>query len=236
MLADLQEKEIKNDSCNWYVLFSRIEKQWQLCDLLCEEGVHAFLPVMEYYRRDRKELDKKPMFPGYIFVRSEMNQKEFDRFLDSMEGRRWGFIKQLKDEGSTALTEEERGFFGTLLDESGEAKMSYGYLDGNGRAVVTHGPLAGFEKLTKKTDRHNHLAYLSFDFFDHPIKIGLTIMTIKELRFRNLCDEDIKMESPPGKRNRRDTEDTGKAVIYDEESDEDVEIDLKELISRMTQL
>ena len=93
-----------------------------------------------------------------------------------------------------------------------------------------------FEKLIKKTDRHNHLAYLSFDFFDHPIKIGLTIMPIKELRFRNLCDEDIKMEATPGKRNRRDTEDTGKAVIYDEESDEDVEIDLKELISRMTQL
>lgn len=221
---------------NWYILFVQTEKQWQLCSLLCGEGIHAFLPVMEYYRRDRKELDKKPMFPGYIFVRSEMKQEEFDRFLDSMEERRWGFIKQLQDKGRGALTEEEREFFGFLLDETGEAKMSYGYLNGNGRVVVTHGPLAGFEKLIKKTDRHNHLAYLSFDFFDRPIKVGLTIMTVKELRFRNLCDEDIKMETPPGKRDRRDADDTGKAVIYDEESDEEVEIDLKELISRMTQL
>ncbi|MDD6072358.1 MAG: transcription termination/antitermination NusG family protein [Clostridiales bacterium] len=236
MLEEFYEKTIDIDTFNWYVLFSRIEKQWQLCSLLCEEGVHAFLPVMEYYRRDKKELDKKPMFPGYVFVRSEMNQEEFDRFLDSMEGRRWGFIRQLKDEGRAALTEEERDFFRTLLDETGEAKMSYGYLDGNGRAVITHGPLAGFEKLIKKTDRHNHLAYLSFDFFDHPIKVGLTIMTIKELKFRNLCDEDTRLEVSFGKRNRKSTGDTGKAVIYDEESDEDIEIDLKELISRMTQL
>ena len=236
MPVEFKEKTVDRKACNWYVLFSRIEKQWQLCDILCQEGVHAFLPVMEYYRRDRKVLDKKPMFPGYIFVRSEMNQEEFDHFLDSLEGRRWGFIKQLKDEGSAALTEDERKFFGILLDESGETKMSYGYLNGRGRAVVTHGPLIRFERLIKKTDRHNHLAYLSFDFFDHPIQVGLTILTIQELRFRNLWDEDRKMEEFHGKRNRRDTEDTGKAVIYDEESEEDVEIDLKELIIRMTQL
>ena len=83
---------------NWYILFVQTERQSQLCSLLEQEGVHAFLPTMEYYRRDKKGLAEKPMFPGYIFVQSELDQKEFDSLLDSMEGRRWGLIRQLKEE------------------------------------------------------------------------------------------------------------------------------------------
>ena len=78
---------------NWYILFVQTEKQSQLCTLLEQEGVRAFLPMIEYYRRDRKGLAEKPMFPGYIFVQSEMDQEKFDNLLDSMEGRRWGLFK-----------------------------------------------------------------------------------------------------------------------------------------------
>ena len=79
---------------NWYILFVQIDKQSQLCSLLEQEGVRAFLPMTEYYRRDRKGLAEKPLFPAYIFVQSDLNLKEFDSLLDSLEGRRWGFIRQ----------------------------------------------------------------------------------------------------------------------------------------------
>ena len=54
---------------NWYILFVQTEKQRELCSLLEREGVHAFLPMMEYYRRDRKGLAEKTMYPG-IYLRS----------------------------------------------------------------------------------------------------------------------------------------------------------------------
>ena len=82
---------------NWYILFVQSEKQSRICDILCEEGVNAFLPMMEYYRRDMKGISRKPMFPGYIFVRTELVQKEFDNLVEALRGRCWGFIKQLKD-------------------------------------------------------------------------------------------------------------------------------------------
>ena len=125
---------------NWYILFVQTDKQSQLCSLLEQEGVRAFLPMTEYYRRDRKGIAEKPLFPGYIFIQTNLNQKEFDSLLDSMEGRRWGFIRQLKEEGTATLTEEERAFFQWLLDDDRTARMSYGYLNPSGKAVITYGP------------------------------------------------------------------------------------------------
>ena len=101
---------------NWYILFVQSERQSRICDILCEEGVNAFLPMMEYYRRDMKGITRKPMFPGYIFVRTELVQKEFDNLVEALRGRCWGFIKQLKDAGAAAMRAEEIEFFRFLLD------------------------------------------------------------------------------------------------------------------------
>lgn len=222
---------------NWYILFVQTEKQSQLCALLEQEGVHAFLPMMEYYRRDRKGLAEKPMFPGYIFVQSEMNQKGFDSLLDSMEGRRWGFIRQLKEEGGTALSEEERAFFRWLLNDSGTACMSYGYLNPAGKAVITYGPLIGCEKHIRKTDKHNRLVLMDFAFREEPVKLGLTILTLKELKEQELYTEETECKILRNKgKNAEKVSEERVATVFDEELQEDVEIDIEELISKMTQL
>ena len=223
---------------NWYILFVQAEKQSQLCTLLEQEGVHAFLPMIEYYRRDRKGLAEKPMFPGYIFVQSEMDQEKFDNLLDSMEGRRWGFIRQLKEEGGTALTEEERAFFQWLLDDSGTARMSYGYLNHAGKAVITYGPLIGCEKHIRKTDKHNRLVLMDFAFREEPVKLGLTILTLKELKEQELYTEETesKILRNEGKRADKVSEKERVITVFDEELQEEVEIDIEELISKMTQL
>ncbi|MDO5390499.1 MAG: transcription termination/antitermination NusG family protein [Eubacteriales bacterium] len=223
---------------NWYILFVQTEKQSQLCSLLEQEGVHAFLPMMEYYRRDRKGLAEKTMFPGYIFVQSELDQKEFDSLLDSMQERRWGFIRQLKEEGGAALTEEERTFFQWLLDDAGTVRMSYGYLNPAGKAVITYGPLIGCEKHIRKTDKHNRSVMMNFTFREDPVKLGLTILTLKELREQELYTEETENLVLRNKAKGADKVYEKERVIkvFDEELQEDVEINLEVLISKMTQL
>lgn len=223
---------------NWYILFVQAEKQSQLCFLLEQEGVHAFLPMMEYYRRDRKGLAEKPMFPGYIFVQSELTQKEFDDLLDSMEERRWGFIRQLKEEGGSALTEEEKAFFQWLLDDGGTARMSYGYLNPAGKAVITYGPLIGCERHIRKTDRHNRLVLMDFAFREEPVKLGLTILTLKELKEQELYTEETESKILGNKEKGADkvSEEERVITVFDEELKEEVEVDLEALISKMTQL
>ena len=223
---------------NWYILFVQTEKQSQLCFLLEQEGVHAFLPMMEYYRRDRKGLAEKPMFPGYIFVQSELTQKEFDDLLDSMVERRWGFIRQLKEEGGSALTEEEKAFFQWLLDDGGTARMSYGYLNPAGKAVITYGPLIGCERHIRKTDRHNRLVLMDFAFREEPVKLGLTILTLKELKEQELYTEETESNILGNKEKGADkvSEEERVITVFDEELKEEVEVDLEALISKMTQL
>ena len=223
---------------NWYILFVQTEKQSQLCFLLEQEGVHAFLPMMEYYRRDKKGLAEKPMFPGYIFVQSELDQKKFDSLLDSMGERRWGFIRQLKEEGGTALTEEERAFFQWLLDNAGTVRMSYGYLNSAGKAVITYGPLIGCERYIRKTDKHNCLVLMDFAFREEPVKLGLTILTLKELREQELYTEETESKILRNKEKGADkvSEDERVITVFDEELQEEVEIDIEALISKMTQL
>lgn len=222
---------------NWYIIFSQTEKQSQLCNQLCQEGLHAFLPMMEYYRRDWKRLAKKPMFPGYIFVQSEMEQQEFDRLLDSMAGRRWGFIRQLKEEGASALNPAEEEFFQLILDDKGEAPMSYGYLNHAGKAVITYGPLIGCEKHIRKADRHNRQVLMDFAFRAEPVRLGLTILTLKELKEQELYTEETESKLLRNKGKRADKVSEERFVtVFDEELQEEVEIDIEALISRMTQL
>ena len=223
---------------NWYILFVQTEKQSQMCFLLEQEGVHAFLPRMEYYRRDRKGLAQKPMFPGYIFVQSELNQKEFDRLLESMEGRRWGFIRQLKGEEGNALTQEEKAFFQWLLDDTGTARMSYGYMNSAKKAVITCGPLIGCERHIRKLDKHNRLVQMDFAFREEPVKLGLTILTLKELKEQGLYTEETESKIPRSKEKDKEkvSEEERIITVFDEELQEEVEIDIEALISKMTQL
>ena len=183
---------------NWYILFVQSEKQSRICDILCEEGVNAFLPMMEYYRRDMKGITRKPMFPGYIFVRTELVQKEFDNLVEALRGRCWGFIKQLKDAGASAMRAEEIEFFRLLLDESGLARMSYGYLhkqeNGRDKAVITEGPLQYFEDRIVKVDRHNRCAWMDFAFMGRKVQAGLTI----EKQEKQGCEEEKQVTLADG--------------------------------------
>ena len=181
---------------------------------------------------------EKPMFPGYIFVQSELAQKEFDDLLDSMEERRWGFIRQLKEEGGAALAEEEKTFFQWLLDDSGTARMSYGYLNPAGKAVITYGPLIDCERHIRKTDRHNRLVLMDFAFREEPVKLGLTILTLNELKEQKLYTEETESKILRNKEKGayKVSKEERVITVFDEDLQEEVEIDIEALISKMTQL
>lgn len=159
---------------NWFILFALVAKQEQISNVLREQGLNAFVPMMEYYRRDIRNIAIKPMFPGYVFVRTCLKQAAFDHLLYQLGDQKQGFIKQLKEEGTAAMREEEVEYFTHLLDDKGVARMSYAYLQ-RGKAVVTEGPLAYYQEHIVKVDKHNRIAYLDLEFMDRRIETGLEI-------------------------------------------------------------
>lgn len=160
---------------NWYVLFVLANRANQLIkNLNKKDNIEAFIPQYQYYRRITKDYDIKPMFTNYIFVKTLMNQTEFNTFLMNLDNEKDGLIKQLVYSDTSALKEEEIKMFNYLLDESYVVKMSQAFLQ-DGKAKVYQGPLKHFEKNIIKVDKYNQVAYLNLSFMNRKIKAGLKI-------------------------------------------------------------
>lgn len=160
---------------NWYVLFVLANKTEQLVkNLNNQDKIKAFVPKYEYYRRIAKDYDIKPMFTNYIFVKSVINQTEFNTLLLKMNNEKKGLIKQLVHHDASALRNDEIEMFNYLLDESYVVKMSQAFLQ-DGKAKVYQGPLVYFEKNIIKIDKYNQVAYLNLSFMDQRIKAGLKL-------------------------------------------------------------
>ena len=159
---------------NWYVLFVLTPYEDSFCAYLKRYGVDAFSVKMENYRKDKKCIEIKSAFPGYIFVCSPLPQDAFNDWLFSLEFKK-GLIKQLCYKETTALRAEEIRVFEQFLDKDHLFRMSYGHLK-NGRLVIDHGPLKGFEDYITKYDKRNRLATLDLFFLDQKWMAGVTLM------------------------------------------------------------
>lgn len=165
---------------NWYVLFVQTLYEDSLCDFLNRSNeVFAFSAKMEYYRKDRKSNELKSLFPGYVFLKTELDQLEFNEWLRNQKVKK-GFIKQLQYQTVSALTPEEMQLFNLLLDDKGVLKMSYGELV-DSKLVIKEGPLCDFEPYIIKYDKRNRLAVLDLFFMEKQWISGVTLLENKEL-------------------------------------------------------
>lgn len=160
---------------NWYILYCLKWKMDKLVKQLNQhDGIDAFVPQLEYYRRDIDGYAYKPLFANYVFVKASIDQRSFDLLLSHMIEVRDDIIAQLKYEEVSALREEEVRLLEQLLDDSHVLRMSKAVLKEK-RAKVYEGPLKRFEKNIKKVDKHNRLAYLDIAFMNREIQAGLVI-------------------------------------------------------------
>lgn len=159
---------------NWYVLFVQTLYEDKLCAFLNRsEGIHAFSAKLEYYRRDRKTNELKSLFPGYVFVKTEFDQLEFNEWLRKQEVKK-GFIKQLQYDHVSALQKEEIQILTVLLNDNHVLPMSYGHLENN-KIVIDCGTLKGLESYIVKYDKRNRLASLDLFFLNQRWVAGVSL-------------------------------------------------------------
>lgn len=160
---------------NYYVLYCQTLKCEGVCRRLNEKGkLQAFIPQMESYHRLSNQILLKTMFPGYVFIKSELNQSEFDALLSSLSDERNGIIKELKKSEVSALTKDEIDLYQRLWNQNGILEMSEGYKE-NGKTIVTKGPLLLFQEEIIATDKRDMVAVLKLTFLDRNIKAGILL-------------------------------------------------------------
>lgn len=84
----------------YIVLYTNVLKQAEVCSTLKKalpgnRGM-VFYPCMECYRRDAGgKMEIRPIFPGYIFIRSDMEDVELHDFIRNNRCRLIAFIREL---------------------------------------------------------------------------------------------------------------------------------------------
>lgn len=167
------------DNSNWYVLYVSAGKEQRLISFLKEQGVEAFAPTMERIRKKQGEYQRMihPMFPNYIFVISDLDQKDFNEHLRKLKSMKSGIIKQLTydNEGTSALLPHEKALLESLMDNDHLVRHSKAIMEGD-QIIVSEGPLMGMETRITRVDRHKRLAYLECELLGKPVKISLEIV------------------------------------------------------------
>lgn len=158
---------------NYYVLFCqslKIEKLYHTFNL--KKDTEAFIPRMERYIRSKDKIVIQNMFSGYLFIKTRMNQTEFDTFLLLMKEERDGVIRELKKEEVSALTKEEIKLLDILLNKQYILVMSKGYKV-NERTKIIEGPLKELEEHIVAVDKKSHEAVLNIEFLNKKLKAGI---------------------------------------------------------------
>ena len=77
---------------NWYVLFVRGGMEEKIRDFFLSQGLHAFIPKMKVVFRKQgiSELVEKIMFPGYLFIESELEQAAMDEQIKELRMQKTG--------------------------------------------------------------------------------------------------------------------------------------------------
>lgn len=160
---------------NWYILYVLCGNEEKIVRLLDkEEGLTAFIPCMEYYRRDQKRVMIKPMFPGYVFVKTQKEPIVFHKELAELRVRHQKMMKELTYEDAASLKPQEAAYFEKLLDASGLMKMSTGRIVDR-KLKILDGPLQYFEDNIVKVDKHERMAYLDLEFMKRRVKASVSI-------------------------------------------------------------
>lgn len=164
----------------WYVVQVRTGSEENI-RVQCERRIpqtileKCFISYYEEKRRVQGEwrIQKKILFPGYIFVVTEKIEELYRQFAGII-----GLTKLLGADGEVIpLTEEETAFLLALGGKEQVVKMSEGLIE-NSRVIVTSGPLQGKEGLIRKIDRHKRRAYLEIEMFGRvqAVQVGLEIV------------------------------------------------------------
>ena len=169
----------------WYILFVRSGMEENILSFLQKEGYACFIPKKEaiYRHAGRSEIVAKVLFPGYLFITSDLSQGEFHSAMSMMRQKKSGIVRDLKydNEGTSVLTEEEQDTLEHLLNEDKVLKKSTGMIE-NDTVIILEGPLKGYESRIVHVDRHKREAILSLQLCTREVQVKVALEVIQKIQ------------------------------------------------------
>lgn len=152
---------------NWYILYVKTGYEEKIQKLLLKrlssEYFISFIPMKKivYKRKGNANIEKRICFPGYVFIQSEYEEKEFIKYVFPITQQLEGAYLFLYYENKydIRLREEEKLYLSKFIDSNYCIEHSVGYVEGDKIRVVS-GILMGMESEIKKINRHKREAII----------------------------------------------------------------------------
>ncbi len=140
-------------SLSWFAVQLRSRHEFQVFEKLTGAGIETFLPFVEKLRKwkDRNKLVRFPLFPGYLFVHTDLNHESRLTVLKTK-----GVVRMLGAASGEPVAVPDEQI--VSLKQAVDAQLPldpYPYLKEGERVRIKRGPLAGaLGILVQKLERH----------------------------------------------------------------------------------
>ncbi len=125
---------------SWYVLHTKSRFESVVNDGLLKKSLPVFLPkiLIKSKRRDREKMIRVPLFPGYLFVKTDLNPAEHIEIVKTI-----GAVRLIGNRDRPVPVTDEtidslKIMISTDLPISTGSRLKKGDV-----VIVTHGPFAG---------------------------------------------------------------------------------------------
>ena len=156
-------------SGRWLALWTHSHSEQLVYDQLIAKRFYAFLPLIPVWSRRGgvRHLIRKPMFPGYLFVRHTLDKAGYIEILKSnglarILGERW--------DRPAVVADAEIDTIRWVLD-TGLPVLPHSYLREGHRVRITHGPLAGIEGILVHNNPHKGLLVVSVELLQRSVAV-----------------------------------------------------------------
>lgn len=154
----------------WYILYVRTGREEKVEQFLKKRmDTDVFIPFVPLHERlfktsgtVKKEI--KPLFPGYVFIESEVSCQEFIKIISILIYTSHDIVCILRySDTEFAMRESEKQMLLSLCNDSYCIESSSGIMEGD-KIRLTDGPLIGCESIIKKVNRHKRQVWIEIEF------------------------------------------------------------------------
>ena len=125
---------------SWYALHTKSRAESVVHDGLCKKSVETFLPkiTVPSKRKDRKKMIRVPLFPGYVFVKSDLSAAHHLEIVKTA-----GAVKLLGNYlGPVSIPQETIESLKIMVASDCPVTTGYQFSQGD-RVMVINGPFTG---------------------------------------------------------------------------------------------
>ncbi|MDO8785187.1 MAG: UpxY family transcription antiterminator [Syntrophales bacterium] len=128
------------DLKKWYAVYTRSRHEEKVYTGFKNKDFEVFLPKAETWsrRKDRRKTIRVPLFPGYIFVHSHLNNYTRQDILKTT-----GVVRIIGIKGCPTPVPEEEITSLKLMVDSGQPVFPLDYIKTGDKVTVIDGPLEG---------------------------------------------------------------------------------------------